>query len=358
MIKSNSPAERELAMADAGGAAAVAPPPAPDEPSRGAGARLQDISSNYGVLIALVIMAVGFSIALPDTFPTWLNARTIISDQSIAIIVALATMLPLVVGEFDLSIGANLGFSSVTAAYLSSHGTPVVVVLVACVVLGALVGTVNAILVRVGVHAFIATLGTSTILGGGNLLVTKGTPIFEGIPQSLKSISQNEVFGLRMTVVYALVLVAILYYLLEWTPVGRYLRATGVGREAARLTGVRTNLWLSASFVAAGAIAGLAGFLQTATVAAASPTVGPEFVLPAFAAAFLGTTTIVRGFFNVWGTIAGVFLLAIGTSGLALAGAPTWVQPVFNGSALLVAVTWAVLAGRAKAGGSSPVAGH
>lgn len=325
-------------------------PPPGGTRSDGVGSRMRSVTAQYGVLIALIVMIIGFSIGLPDTFPTWSNARTILSDQAITGIVALAAMITLAGGEFDLSIGSNLGFTSVISAYCAVHGMPVVWIIVLAALIGAIIGSVNALLVRLGVDAFIATLGTGTILGGGNLLVTQGTPIFQGIGESVKSVAQTEVFGLRLTVFYFLAIALVVYYAIEWTPIGRYLRATGSGREAARLTGVRTDMWLSLSFVAAGVLCGIAGFLQTATVASAPPTVGPEFVLPAFAAAFLGTTTIRRGFFNVPGTIVGVLLLAVGTTGLALAGAPFWVQPVFNGTALVLAVLSAVLVGRRKAG--------
>jgi len=314
----------------------------------GLGARLRHVSAQYGVLLALLVMIAGFSIGLPDTFPTWSNLTTILSDQSIIAIVALAAMIPLTAGEFDLSIGNVVGFTSVIAAYLASRGTPVLVVLVACLAIGLVVGIINATLVRLGVDAFIATLGVGTILGGGNLLVTQGTPIFEGIGRSFTKFAKTEVLDLRVTFFYFLAVAALLYYLFEWTPVGRYLRATGKGYEAARLTGVRTEMWMSLSFIASAVLCSFAGFLQTATVASAPPTVGPEFVLPAFAAAFLGTTTIMRGFFNVLGTIVGVLLLAVGTTGLALAGAPFWVQPVFNGTALVLAVLSAVLVGRRR----------
>lgn len=315
---------------------------------RRGGGRIGHAIAEYGVLIALALMIAGFALYLPDTFPTWDNARSVISDQAVLGILALAVILPLTSGEFDLSVGANLGFVTVFAAYVSSHGMSLVPLIVLSILVGACIGVVNASLVLLGVNAFIATLGTGTILTGGNLLLTDGTTIYEGIDESFTTIAQTEILGLRLTVFYFLAIALLVYYLLEWTPVGRYLRATGLGREAARLTGVRTSMWLGSSFIAAGALAGLAGLLNTATVGSASPTVGPEFLLPAYAAAFLGATTIRRGFFNVWGTIVGVFLLAVGTSGLALAGAPFWVQPVFNGAALIAAVTWAVLAARRR----------
>ena len=121
-----------------------------------------------------------------------------------------------------------------------------------------------------------------------------------------------------------------------------------MGREAARLSGIATRRHLASAFIAAGLMAGLAGTLQTARFGSAPSSVGPDFLLPAYAAAFLGATSIRRGMFNVWGTVVGVILLAVGINGLSLAGAPPWVPPVFNGSALIVAVSAAVIVARRR----------
>jgi ribose transport system permease protein len=302
--------------------------------------------ADYGVLVALLVMIVGFSVALPTTFPTLVDAQQILGSQAIPGILALAVIIPLAAGVFDLSVGATLGFASVFSAHYAGS-VPIVPLFLLTVCLGVVIGSINAGLVWIGVNPFIATLGVATILSGGNEWVTQDVDIYQGIGPSFTSIAQDHFLGLELPVFYFLGLALVLYYLLEWTPYGRYLRATGLGREAARLTGVRTQLWLGSSFIAAGAIAAAAGFLETAYVASASPSIGPEFLLPAYASAFLGTTTIVRGFFNVWGTVVGVFLLAVGTTGLVLGGAPFWIEPVFNGAALIVAVTLAVLGARA-----------
>jgi ribose transport system permease protein len=325
----------------------------PNEVKRGStapqetfGLRLQKGAADVGVVIALVAMIIGFSIWLPQTFPTWANARVILGDHAVPGILALAVLLPLVGGEFDLSVGATLGFASVLSAYCASKGVPVGIILMLSIGAGAAIGAANAFFVRVGVNAFIATLGMATVLSGGNLVLTKGSTIFQGIGPSFTRLTQTHLLGLTLPVFYFLGLALLLFYLLEWTPYGRYIRATGLGRNAARLTGVRTQFWLGSAFVGAAALAAFAGFVETGTAISAPPTIGPEYLLPAYAAAFLGSTTVRPGFFNVWGTVAGVFLLAVGTSGLALAGAPYWVEPFFNGTTLLIAVTAAVLIGR------------
>ncbi|WP_437773411.1 ABC transporter permease [Arthrobacter sp. KNU40] len=309
---------------------------------------LGTLATSYGVIVFLVLMIVVFSALLPETFPTFDNAKAILSDQSIPVILALAAILPLAAGEFDLSLGAILGFSAITAISVSNAGAPLPVVILACVVVGAVVGTVNAFLiVKVGVNAFIATLASATILSGLNLLVTGSSLLVLG-SDAVGALTTTRVFDLQVVIAYAIALSLALYYVMEKTPFGRYLRATGMGRDAARLSGVRVNRYLASSFIAAGVLASLAGALLASRGGTAAPTLGPDFLLPAYAAAFLGATTIKPGYFNVWGTVIGVVLLAVGSNGLTLLGAETWVTNIFNGVALMVAVSASVLVGRRR----------
>jgi ribose transport system permease protein len=315
---------------------------------RGRKLDIGSLATSYGVIAFLVVMVIAFSILLPATFPSVDNAKAILQDQSIPVILALAAILPLAAGEFDLSLGATLGFSAITAIAVSNAGAPLPVVLLVSVLVGALVGTVNAVLVVViKVNAFIATLASATILSGLNLLVT-GSSLLVLESDAFGALTVTKAFDLQVVLAYAIVLAIGLYYVLEKTPFGRYLRATGMGRDAARLSGVRVDRYLAASFIAAGILAALAGALVASRGGTAAPTLGPEFLLPAYAAAFLGATTIKPGYFNVWGTVIGVVLLAVGSNGLTLMGAQTWVTNVFNGVALMVAVSASVLVGRRR----------
>ncbi|TQJ30917.1 ABC transporter permease [Microbacterium sp. SLBN-146] len=321
--------------------------------TRGTGRRIaQQAVGNYAIVIFLLVLIAVFSMVAPTLFPTWSNFQAIANNQAVPAILALAVILPLAAGEFDLSVGATLGFTSVLTAWASIGGVPLVPAILLGIGAGAIIGAVNAFLVvKVRVSAFIATLGMGTLLSGGNLLLTNGSVLFEGIDEGLTVIARSRFLGLPLTFYYLIVIALILWLLLERTPFGRYLAATGLGRAPARLAGVPTNAYLAIAFIGAGALAGVAGVLQTGTVGSASPSTGPAFLLPAYAAAFLGATTIRRGRFNVWGTMVGVLVLAVGVSGLNLLGAPFWVAPVFNGLALLLAVSFAaILAGRGRRG--------
>lgn len=329
---------------------------ATEAPRRRAVDVAQTLIGEYGVVLFLLVLIAGFSIALPNLFLTGSNAKAILSGNAVPGILALAVLLPLSAGEFDLSVGATLGFSSVLVAWATIHGVPFGLACLISIVAGAVIGAINAFLVvKIRVSAFIATLGIGTVLAGGNLLITGGSVLFQGISPSLKTMSQTKIlFGLPAMVFYFFAAALILWYALEQTPLGRYLQATGLGRGAARLSGVRTGRYLALSFIAAGVIAAFAGIVQTGRTGSAGPTIGPEFLLPAYAAAFLGATTIRRGRFNVWGTVTGVFVLAVGVAGLGLLGAPFWVGNVFNGCALIIAVSFAVIVGnRGKEEGAS-----
>jgi ribose transport system permease protein len=308
---------------------------------------LSGIGADYGVLISLVILIVAFSSTMPGQFATLANVRSMLNSQAISGILALAVVLPLAAGEFDLSVGANLGFCSIVAAQMASHGWPTASVVVISLAIGTAIGVFNSILiVGIRVNAFIATLGVSTILAGMNLWVTNGATIFQNIGPPFTLISTEGIGGLQFVVIYFIIIAVVLWYALEKTPYGRYLRATGLGRDAARLSGVRTNRYLVSAFIIAGLLAGASGVLQTALYGSAPPSIGPEFLLPAYAAAFLGAATIRRGMFNVWGTVVGLLILAVGINGLTLAGAPFWVPSVFNGLALIIAVSASVILSR------------
>jgi ribose transport system permease protein len=304
--------------------------------------------TRWGLLIVFIAVFGGFSAWIPKRFPTSGNVQDIVTSQPPGIFIAYAAMLVLVVGEFDLSIGATLGVSQYLVLKLITHyglswGAAIAVTL-AC---GAAIGLANAIaVVGLGINSFIATIGVATILQGLLQWISNGNePIFGGAPQEFTTLAQTKYGGLALPVYYALVVSVLLWLLLEFTVVGRQMRATGANRVAARLSGIRTGRARVIAFTAAGVLAAFGGLLVTARIGAADATSGPGFLLPAYAAAFLGATAIRPGFFNVWGTLIAIFLVAVGITGLQLKGVESWVTPVFNGSVLLLAVAVANVAG-------------
>lgn len=316
--------------------------------SRERSARL--VVYRYAVVIALALFVVGFSILLPNTFFTLGNFRTIVSSQAVLMILALGLTLPLTTGEFDLSIGSMLGCGAVLTAFFTGElHWPLLLVVVATVLVGVIAGALNGLfVVRVGVNAFIGTLGTSTILTGLTLAVSGGQ-ILNSVAQPLVDFVQYQIFGLAVPVYLGFALAIVLWYIYEHTPIGRHLFFVGEGREAARLVGLRVDRLRFGAFIASGAISAFAGVFTAGQLGAADPSVGPSFLLPAYAAAFLGATTIKPGRFNAWGTVVALYLLVTGVTGLELLGTSSWVQEMFNGVALLIAVTFARFVARDQA---------
>lgn len=312
---------------------------------------VRDLTLRFGVVAALLVLAIVFSVLEPDTFPTSSNLRSMIVNQSVLAIVALGVLAPLTVGEFDLSVGGLLSMSSVITIVLMGDGVPTVLCILVAVGACVVVGAVNGLLITyVGISSFVATLGTATLVGGLAQWWSNNQTVFEGVTEGFQKLGRTLVGGVfPISGVYVIVLAMVLWYVLARTPFGRQMLATGLGRDAARLAGIPTRARTATAFVISAAFAGFAGVLSAAQLASASPGVGESLLLPAYAGAFLGATTIVVGRFNVFGTLAGVILLAIGITGLQLLGVETFISQIFNGAALVLAVTIARLGRRQSA---------
>lgn len=310
------------------------------------GGAVRKIFSNYGIVFALLAIILLFSVLRPQTFPTLGNFGSILQANSAIVFIAFGLMLPLIAGHFDLSVAAMAGFGGILATGLMSRGTieqwPLAVLVV--VLVSALVGLINGVLVAyVKLNALVVTLGTQSVLFGAILLYSKGAVIYDGIPESFKAMGQSRPFGIPLPFFFVLVAGLILWYILYFRPIGRKLYAIGGSEDAARLTGIKVDPMVVGAFVFGSVLAGIGGCIQVAQVGSAAPTSGSEFLLPAIAACFLGETSIRKGFFNIWGTMTAVFLVAAGTTGLFMLGAQAWVQPVFNGVVLIGAILAAKL---------------
>jgi ribose transport system permease protein len=200
--------------------------------------------------------------------------------------------------------------------------------------------------VVIGLESFVVTLGTGTLLTGLGLAINNLS--ISGISQSLVNASRDQLLGLQLGFYYGLILVVVCWYVFSYTPLGRYLYFVGVGREVARLAGVRVNLIRAGAFVVSSTFAAFGGVVLAGLLGASDPNTGASYALPAFAAAFLGATAIVPGRFNPWGAFAAVYFLVTGITGLELVGLSGWVEQVFYGAALVVAVTFSRLSGRRR----------
>jgi ribose transport system permease protein len=312
--------------------------------------KLLRLAPTYGLVILMLGLILLFSIILPNTFPTLLNLRSILSDKAIIALLALAAMIPMVAGRIDLTVGYAIVLWHILAISLQTvYGLPWPLAVGIVLILGVVIGALNGLLVEVArIDSFIATLGTGTVLYALALWHTGGRQMVGELPQAFLAINGTFVFGLPITAYYVLAITLALWVILDYTPTGRYLYAIGANQRAAELNGIPTRKFVIGAFVASGLLTALAGVLLASKLRIGQASVGLEFLLPALVGAFLGSTTIKPGRVNVWGTIVGVMILAVGISGIQQFGGSFWVEPMFNGTTLLIAIGIAGYAQRKK----------
>jgi ribose transport system permease protein len=217
--------------------------------------------------------------------------------------------------------------------------------------LGALTGYLNGLLVEVAkIDSFIATLGTGTVLYALALWHTGGRQVVAMLPDGFYALNGTFVLGLPVTGFYVLAIALLLWIILEYMPIGRYMYAIGANPKAATLNGIPVKRYVMGAFAASGTLTAVAGVLLASKLRIGQASVGLEYLLPALVGAFLGSTTIRPGRVNVWGTLVGVVILAVGISGIQQFGGSFWVEPMFNGVTLLVAIGIAGYAQRKRAG--------
>jgi ribose transport system permease protein len=293
-----------------------------------------------GLVLAWVAVIAVFGALRSDIFLTQENFATIFGSQAVLVVLVLGLLVPLTAGDYDLSIAGVLAFSSMLLAVLNvQHGVPLGVAILAALVAGALVGAFNGALVTwIGIDPFIVTLGTGTILNGLVLWISESQTISGISPTLSDAVITTRLLGIALGFWYGLILCAAMWLFFEYTPLGRRLLFVGRGRRVASLSGFNIARLRWGALIASGTIAAFAGVLYSGVTGGADPSSGASFLLPAYAAAFLGATAIVPGRFNPWGSLIAVYFLVTGITGLTILGAATWVQDVFYGTALVLAV--------------------
>jgi ribose transport system permease protein len=305
-------------------------------------------------LPVLLLLIIGFFSILPasgKTFLTGQNIGVVLANQSVLLLVALAVMIPLLTGSFDFSVGATAVTCALVCTALSTHaGLPLWVCIAAAVLTGALIGTINGLLVSLlDLNAFVSTLGVATLLGGLIQWYTHGQPIIL-TDTAMLSFGSGRSWGIPRVLLVVVVVAAAVWFLLGATAYGRRMSAVGANPRAAVLVGLPRRRLIASAFILSGLIGGIAGVVLSARTGGANPDTGMGLLFPALAAAFLGSTAFSPGRFNTPGTIVGVLFLAVSVSGLTLAGAQNWVDGVFNGLALIAAVVLSTALRRSMSG--------
>lgn len=312
----------------------------------------------YGSLLGMASIIVFFWIALPDTFMTARNWLNISQQLSMLTVVAVTMTVVMVMGDFDLSVGAMASLAGVIAAILFTQDWPIAAAITAALLAGVIGGLFNGVLVSlIGILPFVATLATLTMFSGAAFLISDGKTIFgRDIPQAFADFARG---GLpigtlddKPLILPALTLLAALFTLIIWvilehTTYGRRLYAIGGNSEAARLAGVRTRALRLSAFAITGLGAAIAGLMYAARVASANPVQGDGLMLTAIAAVFLGMTVTRDGQPHVLATVAGVITLGVLDNGLTQLQVDSYIRQVLVGAIILIAVSVSAIGRRA-----------
>jgi ribose transport system permease protein len=324
--------------------------PRPERPESAPRVNLFDLGQRLALPLAWIVVIIVFGALEPDSFLTGANFSTILGSQAVLVVLALALVVPLVAGDYDLSVAATLTLVSMTIAVLNvNHHWAIVPAILVSFAAAAVIGAVNGLfVVKLGVDSLITTLGTGTFIQGLILWISDSNTISGVSTHLVDAVILTKLFGVPLEFYYALALCIALWWFLEHMPAGRRLLFVGRNREVSRLSGLHVDRLRWSAFIGSALIAALAGTLYAGTSGGADPTSGLSFLLPAFAAAFLGATTILPGRFNAWGTIIAAYFLITGITGLQLQGVASFVQQLFYGGALVIAVALSETARRRR----------
>jgi len=291
------------------------------------------------LLIAVVALALLFSIWKPEAFATVANIRNISRQGSVLAVVSLGQMFTLLVGGFDISVGALMGLSS-TVGTLVTVEYGVVAGVLAGILAATLMGTINGILIaRYRLSPFIVTLGMMTFVRGLALQLTNGTSII-GLPDSFALLGASDWGPIPSTLGIAIIVYILGSFLLRRTRVGLYFYSIGGNETATRLSGANVTLYKALAYTLSGFLAGVAGIALTARVASGQPTLGQGFELNSIATAVIGGVAIGGGSGTIAGVILGVILMSILTTGMNIAKLSPYTQAMFTGLVIVGAAFW------------------
>jgi ribose transport system permease protein len=305
----------------------------------------------WALLVAWGIVVLFFSLDKPKIYPTSGNFQTIFGSQAVLLVLALGLIITLTTGDFDLSIASNMSLSAMIIAVLNTqHHWAILPAILFAIIISTVIGVINGgLVVLVGVDSFIVTLGVGTIALGVVQWISSGNNVTGTSTVLTTWTIGHRIGGISLIFYYGVVATLLLFYIFEFTPLGRRLLFVGRGRSVSRLSGLRVNRIRWGSFIVCGFFAGLAGVMYAGSLGGADPISGQTFLLPAFASAFLGATAIFPGRFNPIGTFVAVYFLVSGITGLQLLGVENFVQQLFYGGALVIAVTLSTFARRGAA---------
>jgi ribose transport system permease protein len=295
----------------------------------------------YGLVIVWLFTIAFFGWLRPESFLNWATFSTMFGSQAVLVIVTLGLIIPLTSGDFDLSIASVLTLGSMMIAVMNVNmGIDLYLCILSVFAMALLTGLANGFFtIFFRIHSLIVTLGVGTFLHGITLWISDSMTISGVDNRLIEAVIASRFLGIPLAFYYALIICFASWYVFTYTAVGRRLLFVGRGREVARLSGINVDRVRWGALVMSALFGALGGVVYTGTTGAADPSSGMAFLMPAFAASFLGATCINPGRFNPWGSMVAVYFLITGITGLSVLGISTFVQDLFYGAALVIAVT-------------------
>ena len=322
------------------------------EPRRQGAASMFSFSNllpRFVLVVVWALMILVYAILEPRFFQIT-TFRSIFAGEQALVFLAIAILCTLIVGEIDLSVASILGLAAITVVVLNvDHGWNVVLASFAGVAVATVCGLVNAFfVVKIGVNPIIATLGSGTFFLGIALAISNMVNV-SGLSRDFGQIARYEILGLPISFWYGIVLALAFAYVLLCTPLGQRMQFTGANAEVARLAGVNVQRIRFGSFVVAGFICGVGGVILVASLGGFQASGSAQYLLPAFAGAFLSVAVIQPGKFNAIGAVIGIYFLRTGIVGLQIMGLREWIISAFYGGAMVSAVSVATIVSRRHA---------
>lgn len=284
----------------------------------------------------LLTLVLSFSI-MSNRFASFTNARVILEQSIVLMVVALGATLVIIGGSIDLSVGSVVGLCSVVTAMLVTSVGIWQAVLVA-VLLGSLLGALNGLIFAFGkIPSFIVTLGMLTAVRGLILGITEGSPTIIK-DDGFIAVFSGRTFGVSHGVVVVMIMFIVTLFILERVAFGREVCAIGAGEKVAWLTGIEINRAKVLMFLFSGLMAGVGGVLLAARARVGDATQGIGLELQVIAAVVIGGTPLTGGIGRAWGTVIGALTIGVLSNGLNILGVPSFWQQIITGFVLVVAV--------------------
>lgn len=295
----------------------------------------------YSTASILCLLVIVFSIIQPQAFMTTNNFIKIIEQSSINILIGCGEFFAILLAGIDLSVGSVMALTGVCTAKLMASGiNPWIAVLVGTIGVGALVGFINGTLVnKTGLHPFIITIGTLSIVRGITMIVANSRTV-SGVPPEFTRLVGGKLFNfLPMPVVISLLTAAILFFITMRTQFGRNLYAIGGNPQSAWYAGINVRRHVLLAFIISGICAGFAGLVNVARLGAAEPNAGTGYETFAIAAAVIGGTSFFGGIGYIPKVVIGGLIIGVINNGLNMAGVSSFYQQIAMGALIIVAVT-------------------